>query len=70
MLRGADELLGHLCKHLQVKPGEISKDGEFTIIPSECLAACDRAPMMIVDDQVIGPVAEEELPRILKEAKK
>ncbi len=69
MLRGSDELIEHLCHKLQVKERERTADGEFTIIPSECLAACDRAPMMIVDDQVVGPVRKEEVDRILNEAK-
>lgn len=70
MLRGSDQLIGKLCNKLQVKPGEVSSDGEFTIVPSECLAACDRAPMMIVDDKVVGPVKDEDIDRILAEAKK
>jgi NADH-quinone oxidoreductase subunit E len=70
MLRGCDDLLQQVCKKLQIKPGETSADGEFTVIPSECLAACDRAPMMIVDDQVVGPVKEEDIDRILAEVKK
>jgi NADH-quinone oxidoreductase subunit E len=70
MLRGSDELLKTLCHKLQVEPGKTSSDGEFTIIPSECLAACDRAPMMIVDEQVVGPVQEGEIDQILEEAKK
>lgn len=70
MLRGCDALIEKLCQKLQVKPGEVSPDGEFTIIPSECLGACDRAPMMIVDDKVVGPVQESDLDQILAEAKK
>lgn len=70
MLRGGDGLLEKLCQKLQVKPGGTSADGEFTVIPSECLAACDRAPMMIVDDKVIGPIQESELDQILTDAKK
>lgn len=69
MLRGADELIEHLCHQLKVKACERSPDGEFTVIPSECLAACDRAPMMLVDHQVVGPVKLEDLDRILEEAK-
>lgn len=65
MLRGADGLLSSLCSKLKVSPGETSEDGEFTIVPSECLAACDRAPMMLVDEEVIGPVQEGELDQIL-----
>lgn len=70
MLRGSDALLEQLCQKLNVKPGEVTTDGAFTVIPSECLAACDRAPMMLVDDQVVGPVREQDIEFILAEAKK
>lgn len=70
MLRGSDELLKQLCNRLQINPGETTADGQFTVIPSECLGACDRAPMMIVDDKVVGPMKEEDLDSILIEAKK
>ncbi|MEI8365556.1 MAG: NADH-quinone oxidoreductase subunit NuoE [Parachlamydiaceae bacterium] len=72
MLRGADGLLARLCTKLQIKPGETTTDGEFTVIRAECLAACDKAPMMIVDDKVVGPVGtdDHELDKILDEAKK
>ena len=70
MLHGADELLDNLCHRLRVSPRKVTEDGEFTIIPSECLGACDLAPMMLVDDKVIGPVFEADLTNILEEAKK
>lgn len=70
MLRGSDQLLGQLCHKLKVTLGGTTDDGEFTVIASECLASCDRAPMMIVDEKVIGPVKEEDLDHILAEAKK
>jgi NADH-quinone oxidoreductase subunit E len=69
MLGGCDRLLQKLCDKLQIKPGETSADGQFTVIASECLAACDKAPMMLVDDKVVGPVKEEALDQILEAAK-
>lgn len=70
MLRGGDRLMSHLCQRLNIQPGETTSEGEFTVIPSECLAACDRAPMMLVDDQVVGPVKESDIDSILAEARK
>lgn len=70
MLRGADDLLDKLCAKLNVQPRETTADGEFTIIPSECLGACDLAPMLIADDKVIGPVKEGDIDQILDETKK
>lgn len=70
MLQGSDQILKKLCAKLKVNPREMTADGEFTVIPSECLAACDRAPMMLVDDKVVGPVHENDLDKIITEAKK
>jgi len=70
MLRGCDSLLSKVCDRLNIKPGETTPDGEFTILKSECLAACDRAPMMLVDDKVVGPIKEDDVDRILDEARK
>lgn len=70
MLRGADSLLEKVCEKLKVKPGQTSADGEFTVIASECLAACDKAPMFLVDDRVVGPVKEADIDRILEETRK
>lgn len=69
MLRGSDQLLENVCHKLNVKPGETTADGEFTVIPCECMAACDRAPMMLVDDKVVGPVQEKDIDQILANAK-
>ncbi len=70
MLRGSDELLNTLCKKLNISPGETSADGEYTIIPCECMAACDRAPMMLVDETVVGPVLINEIDQVLAKASK
>lgn len=69
MLRGCDPVLKALCQQLGIKPGETSADGQFTVIASECLGACDKAPMMLVDEKVVGPVTERDIPTILQEAK-
>lgn len=70
MLRGSDEVLHALCSKLKINPRETTADGMFTVIPCECLAACDKAPMMLVDDQVVGPVSKEDIDGILENAKK
>lgn len=70
MLRGSDLLLEKLCEKLKIAPGETSVDGEFTVVLSECLAACDRAPMILGDDKIFGPLNEESLDSMLEELKK
>lgn len=70
MLRGADDVIEGLCKRLKVHPHETTADGEFTVIPSECLGACDLAPMLIVDEDVVGPVSESDLNALLERTRK
>jgi NADH-quinone oxidoreductase subunit E len=66
MLRGSDQLLGKLCEKLKISPGETSADGEYTVLACECLAACDRAPVMLIDEELVGPIAEGDLDDLLK----
>ncbi len=70
MLRRGDEMLEDLCEKLRVPPHGTTADGEFTVIPSECLGACDRAPMWLVDDQVVGPVEADQIDAIIEGARK
>lgn len=65
MLAGSDKIIEKMCEKLSVKPCEMTEDGDFTVIPSECLGACDLAPMMISGKKVFGPLKEEELDSLL-----
>ena len=49
-LRGADELVEHCEKKLQIKCGETTKDKKFTIMEEECLGACGTAPAMMLNN--------------------
>lgn len=51
MLRGGEELLGQLCRKLNVQPGGTSTDGKITLEFAECLGACEGAPCVLVDDE-------------------
>ena len=49
-LMGAERVTEELSKALGVAPGETDPKGEFTLIEVECLGACDRAPVVGVND--------------------
>jgi NADH-quinone oxidoreductase subunit E len=68
MLHGADALMNALCHKLQIQPGETTANGEWTLLAAECLAACDKAPMILVDEEVVGPVKENDLDALLEKA--
>lgn len=50
-LKGADEVLNHLCAHHGVKPGQTTVDGSVTIEASPCLGLCEQAPAALLNDQ-------------------
>jgi len=64
-LLGAESLLDYLSQKLDVKVGETTSDGRFTLREVECLGACDMAPAMMVDDTYYGNLTEEKLDEIL-----
>ena len=49
---GSDDVKNALCRELRVEPGEMSADGEYTVLPSVCLGACDQAPVALVGDEL------------------
>lgn len=46
MTRGSEKILDYIRKKLNIKDGETTEDGLFTLKPAECLGACGYAPMM------------------------
>ncbi|MXZ43508.1 MAG: NADH-quinone oxidoreductase subunit NuoE [Gammaproteobacteria bacterium] len=61
---GADGLAQKVQDHLGIKFGETTPDDCFTLLPIVCLGACDRAPTMIVNEDLYGPVKEEDLAEV------
>lgn len=49
-LKGADNLLQHLCHHYDVEPGQTTRDLSLTIEASPCLGLCEQAPAALVDN--------------------
>jgi NADH-quinone oxidoreductase subunit E len=46
MLRGSDDIITYIKQKLDIKVGETTADGMFTLKTVECLGACGYAPMM------------------------
>lgn len=49
-LLGAEDLVRHIEKKLNIKDGETTPDGMFTLKTVECLAACGTAPVIQVGE--------------------
>jgi len=49
-LLGAERVTEEICRKLSIAPGETDATGTFTLMEVECLGACDRAPVVMVND--------------------
>jgi len=49
-LKGAERVTEEIAHHLHVVPGQTDASGTFTLLEVECLGACDRAPVVMVND--------------------
>ena len=65
-LLGAGALLEHCRKRLGIDPEETTRDGKFTLVEVECIAGCDKAPSMMVNDQYYEPMDAGKLDALLE----
>lgn len=53
-VKGAQAILEKIGSTLEIKAGETSEDGEFTLEATRCIGACGLAPVMSVNEEVYG----------------
>ena len=63
---GYETIMEYLSEKLEIKYGETTKDGKFTMLPNPCLGNCDKAPCMIIDDKTYDLLTPEKVDEILK----
>ena len=70
MLCGGEDILSHLEKRLGIKVGESTADGRFYLKQEEeCLAACNGAPMMMVNHVYFEHLTPAKVDQILDDHK-
>lgn len=65
-IMGATTLYAHCKTRLGISFGETTADGRFTLLPTVCLGACDRAPVMMIDNDLHGELTPERVDDILR----
>ena len=66
-IMGCDEIKDHIKEKLGVDFGETSQDGEFTFLPVPSLGDCDRAPSMMVGDNLHRNLTLEKIDEIIQQ---
>lgn len=65
VLCGQRSIMHYIEQKLGIREGETTPDGRFTLTTVECLAACETAPMMQVNDKYYGNLSPEKVDEIL-----
>lgn len=69
-ITGGEDILQYLQEKLQIKTGETTADGLFTLKAVECLGACGNAPVMQVNTEFYENLTRDKIDRILEDLEK
>ena len=65
-IRGAGKITEYCSRKLGIKVGETTADGRFTLLPIVCLGACDKAPVLMVNDATHFNVTADNVAQVLE----
>lgn len=63
-IMGYNRLQQHISQRLDVNLGGTTEDDKYTFLPAPCLGACDRAPVMMVGEDLHQDLDEAKLDQI------
>lgn len=64
-IMGYDRIYDYLAKRLNITFGQTTTDGRFTMLPIQCLGACDHGPAMTIDGELYYDLDPETIDSIL-----
>jgi NADH-quinone oxidoreductase E subunit len=67
LIGGAEPVIDYIKNRLQITNGGTSPDGRFSLEIVQCLAACDLAPAIKVNDELYGNISDEKIDQLLAE---
>lgn len=65
-VNGSTPILEALQEELDVRPGEVTEDGTFTLAEVRCVGACSLAPVVQLDDDTYAEMAPEDAVGLLE----
>lgn len=66
-VKGAPKIQEKIEAHLNIKEGETSKDGKFSLETVACIGACGLAPAMVINKKTYGKLTPKKVIEILDE---
>ena len=68
-MKGKNQIIQSIENFLKIKVGETTIDKKFTILQTNCLGWCHKAPAMLINDEVYTELTPESVVDILREYK-
>lgn len=68
-IMGCEQVRDQIKKNYEIDLGQTTRDGRLTVLPIACLGQCERAPAMMIDQDVYGNVTPEKVERIVEKYK-
>ena len=70
-VNGSEMIEEDVCEYIEIKDGETTEDGVFTLNNVACLGCCSLAPVMMVKsaegDETYGNLTKDSVKKILSE---
>lgn len=66
-VKGAPKIREKIETHLNIKEGETSKDGEFSLETVACIGACGLAPAMVINKKTYGKLTPKKVIEIIED---
>jgi NADH-quinone oxidoreductase subunit E len=68
-IKGCEQVQEQIKKLYDVDLGQTTADGRLTVLPIACLGQCERAPALMIDQDVYGDVTPEQIEQIVEQYK-
>jgi len=65
-VKGAEKVVNKFKEELGVEVGQMTKDGQFTLMETRCLGMCAMAPVVKIAEDIHAKVTPDQIPALLK----
>lgn len=65
-MKGKNQIIKTIEDTLKIKMGETTKDKKFTLLETNCLGWCHKAPTILINDEVYSELNEDKIIEILE----
>lgn len=66
-LKNSDTIINGVADKIGIQPGETTADSRFSFELTNCIGACDKAPAMLINNNLHVNLTPRKISRILKE---